>query len=722
MVGLDLQLIEEGRKVTERVSDYCVQLKGLFNWTTDIGSDSGIDQNAHGLHESGAVPKVVVTNHCYPFLFADEFPLVPLQDVRKIAVAGCFYMEHLLMQDKLIDGHEISDGPSRCRFSLKSALYHEESIAILQSLFVPESPFWCCLEEYHKEFARAVFVEATKHVGRMSPYPLKELWQIAMGKSALAKAATAALALLAHEEEKIAPLALTQDWAAVGLQLHDDLKDWKTDYQRGHYSYVLTRAIFEGGFEEEVASGDRPDIDAIGRTLYYSGLADAVLDEVDHAYQEALRNVIDMNCPHWVDYIRLLLRQCSNLKADLNEIANRNLEQARKRPRFDLTLPPPCDEWQGIAWDALRFIIRQWQLGFGEARHMMRLIVEEGFNTDREFHYGDVFQRALIADTLCDVNALLDDRLHPVIEHEVDHLKDSRLTYGVGGWSYFPSLPELSPDADDLGQVMQVLLRSGHQEDVATYCEKPLTVLLQDNAHPDGSFETWIVPATGRTPQQERQAEFNLSHWGAGPHNEVIANLLYALVLYDSERYAEVIQHGIAYLETQQDDDGSWESRWYYGLYYGTYVCLRLFAATRPASLAIHRAVHFLQKAQLLDGGWGWDGTSDPLSTSLALLGLASAQRGSCDTDDLDRAHQALSYLRHVRAPDNSWSNVRFIRPRMNDPYGSRSITTMYVLKAATAWHRLTQSSVGDCRDLAVAESDVIQVSALTYSTECSKA
>jgi len=141
-------------------------------------------------------------------------------------------------------------------------------------------------------------------------------------------------------------------------------------------------------------------------------------------------------------------------------------------------------------------------------------------------------------------------------------------------------------------------------------------------------------------------------------------------------------------LETRQEVNGSWASRWYYGPYYGTYVCLRLFAVARPNSLAIHHALHFLGKSQHADGGWGLDDQSDPLSTSLTLLGLASAQE--CDNDDLRQVKRALAYLQHTQESDMGWPDIRFICPRANEPYSSRTITSVYVLKAAVAWHNLT--------------------------------
>ena len=72
---------------------------------------------------------------------------------------------------------------NRCATFLRSAYLHERSLRVLQPLFPPSSPFWHYLETYHLEFAQAVFLEATKHVERISPYSEEERRQIAVGKS-----------------------------------------------------------------------------------------------------------------------------------------------------------------------------------------------------------------------------------------------------------------------------------------------------------------------------------------------------------------------------------------------------------------------------------------------------------------------------------------------------------------------------------------------------------
>jgi squalene-hopene/tetraprenyl-beta-curcumene cyclase len=456
-----------------------------------------------------------------------------------------------------------------------------------------------------------------------------------------------------------------------------------------HYrvpSLLLARLVKE--WPVQVNQAEHPAFNMqLGRTLYYGGHAHYVLDLAMDSLDRAAQLIADIPHLAWRDVIAGLREECQALWRDIDHIMRRNRRRVSEQPRVTLHLPPATTPWQYVAWDGLHFLLRQWQQGFGEVRHIICLEPHDGFSGSRKYHSSDIFQRALIADTLCDANDLLDAQLQPWLDYEVKYLVNCRLTSGVGGWSYYPSLPELAPDADDLGQVIQALLRSGYQDAVKEYGEPPLTVLLCDNASPDGSFETWIVPTHGRTPQQERQVEFNRLIRGTGPDNGVIANLLYALRLYKPLDFAITVQRGVTYLETQQQDDGHWVSRWYYGPYYGTFVCLRLLAAARPDSPTIPRALQFLRRHQRPDGGWGLDDASDPLSTALALLGLAVTQETRGELKDHERAAQALTYLQRSQETDQGWPRVLFIRPS----YGSRTITSMYILKAAVAWHRLAE-------------------------------
>jgi squalene-hopene/tetraprenyl-beta-curcumene cyclase len=347
----------------------------------------------------------------------------------------------------------------------------------------------------------------------------------------------------------------------------------------------------------------------------------------------------------------------------------------------------------GMIAPAINKLILEWKDGFPEAVHRMDFPRSQGFSGE-EGQVGDIFQRALIVDTLLDANDAnqpqLDDLL-PVVDYEIAYLLGQRRLTGGGGWSYFPGLLELPSDADDLAQVLQALVRRGRRAEAKAYCERPLSILLGDNAHSDGSLETWIIPK-GRDAESELQHSWAVTAWGTGPDTEVMANLLYAIRLYDKDRFAGAIRSGTQFIASRQEHDGSWKSTWYHGPFYGTWVCVRLLSKTAPDSEALEATWDFLVSRQRSDGGWGSDGEGCPLSTAFALLALAEVTSRRFDPNRIESAIKSLAY---GQSADGGWPAVPFIRMELGRPtgrpwhtltYSSATITTAFVVKALLAW------------------------------------
>lgn len=626
----------------------------------------------------------------FPYLFLSAFPSLKPADIEPLSLSGLLLAHSSFLYDKVMD--RTSDAYLGTVSALRLQAMQLETYHQLYQLFPPSANFWNYFRKYLLEYADACLQEQRLASCNRpwQEYSEQVALEIAIGKNGLARIAIAGLVELAQDDSLAEPLVECINQFNEANQLWDDLCDWKQDLRHRIPSLPLLRLLPDWPPTKLNQEEETRLLQQLARKLYYGGHAHYILELALQSLDRSERIIEDIPGLLWSNVTSPLRHKCQALLQDINQIVHFNLQRSHQQSTLFLNLPSAKSSWQQMAWDGLNFMARQWQLGFGEVRHIMHLSQQEGFSNSQEYHYGDIFQRALITDALCDANELLNGQLQPWLDYEVNYLVNCRLNSGVGGWSYFPSVPEVAPDADDLGQVMQALLRSGHEAEVREYCEAPLSVLLTDNAKADGSFETWIVPAKNRTLEQERQVEFNQTRWGTGPDNEVMANLLYALTLYEPRLFAETIQQGVTYLEAQQESDGSWTSKWYYGPYYGTYVCLRLFAVARPDSPAIQSALNFLRRQQLTTGGWGLQqDSSDPLSTALALLGLAVVQENNNAPSDFDRAERALVYLQQSQAADRGWSSIQFIRPRMNEPYSSRTITSLYVLKAALIWHRL---------------------------------
>ncbi|MBE9089970.1 hypothetical protein IQ232_09315 [Microcystis aeruginosa LEGE 11464] len=647
-------------------------------------------------------PQIAIDQQSFfVYFFIKAFPTLEIDDIRILALAGQFFANSVVLCDEVID--RASSGINIASVLAMQARQFE-SYHLLYQIFPPNTTFWQRFRGYLSQYTQACLEENDFSSGNRPWHEYSEsiAIQSIKNKTGVAKTAIAGLVELAEDDTYLDSLGESISNFYVAGQMLDDLGDWKEDLQTGIPSLLLSRLIDKSPHhysQEQLEELPKK----LNHKIYYEGHANYVLElALKHLDQAEILKKELPELPWW-NVTSKLRHQYQTLIQDIACIVQKNLERAKKQPKFTLTPPLAASEWQQLSWDGLNFIIKQWQLGFGEARHIMVFAQEQGFSSSQEYQYGDVFQRALIADALCDVDEQLGGLLQPLLKEEVNYLLNCQRTTGIGGWSYFPDLPELSPDADDLAQIMQVLLRLDHTAEIVKFCETPLKFLLEDCAYPDGSFETWIIPKNQRTSEQENQAKWAKEAWGTGPDTDVIANLIYALWLYDSQRFSDQIKQGITYLESQQQADGSWLSSWYHGPYYGTYVCLRLLAATKPDSPAISRASNFLKTQQHSDGGWGLTEDSDSLSTALSLLGLAAVAKLGGGEENNNLATPALSFLQSCRQPDKAWENCQFIRMEVGRAtgqvyqilsYGSRTITSTFVMKAANVWHQLSRQTI----------------------------
>ena len=451
---------------------------------------------------------------------------------------------------------------------------------------------------------------------------------------------------------------------ALACRLLDELLHGRRDATRGRPTRLLARA--------GAGSPGAFDVERLGREIYYGGHADAVLEDAIAALDRAAARVHD---PTDGEQIAALRRRCTATRVDLQVIAARNRQLVATRP--SVPLPPStgtlaCD----VARDAMAHVVRQWRSGFGEVAHQCRFAAL----VSREVASGDVFQRALIADALCELPPPWSDALAPVLASELAYLIESRRC-PIRGWSYYPGIEMIPPDADSLGQILQVVLRLDRRELLPLF-EQPIDQAVHIGALGDGSFATWIVPPPGeRTPLHERQAELVSRSADA----EVVANLAYALARFDRQRFAGELTAAARWVASQQRRSGAWSATWYLGTAYATYVCARVLAAAGGFATQLAAARRYMITTQQPCGGWARDGEApNPLDTALALLALdATGERHA-----LERVNErALAYLARF-APD-AWPGVPFICQERDDPrpLASRTITAAYVVKAiARCW------------------------------------
>jgi squalene-hopene/tetraprenyl-beta-curcumene cyclase len=349
--------------------------------------------------------------------------------------------------------------------------------------------------------------------------------------------------------------------------------------------------------------------------------------------------------------------------------------KARSRTLSDVHFDPA----ESVTLDtALTALLRDQADGFREAGHQLTFPRLISGRVEAATHTALLSFRAVTMDALldaADAGFVVKDR---ILAQEALWILRAKHRDVRGGWSYIQEVPELPPDADDLGQVLQVLYRFGDRE-LASTCDDGILLAL-DATEANGGFNTWILDSGGETEADRLILEYLPIMGGWGIHTEVVANLLYGLLLYSPERFIVALNRAIPYFEATQHHDGFWSSKWYLGRFYGTFRVMSVIGQIAPKHPSLAKAADYLLRCQNADGGWG-QRTSEPLSTAFAILGL----RASLEADATAAIRRGQTYLRSTQGADGRWPSCEWISfPSRDGPvgYGSATMTTAFSLKA----------------------------------------
>jgi len=349
-----------------------------------------------------------------------------------------------------------------------------------------------------------------------------------------------------------------------------------------------------------------------------------------------------------------------------------NLEESEQKDGFHMKI-----DLRSIIKTGVRFLLVQNYRKYPESIHYLTFPCLTPSGIKYQTHPTNFFQRMLVLDSLLDCAHFDDHITKQIVEKEITVILQAKHRIVRGGWSYIPSLPELPPDADDLGLVLQLLARTGGKK-LAAVCDGALDVLFKYQTHPDGSFDLWVIDPSDTSQSAIVIRDYIKVIGGRGASPDVVSNVLWGLILYDKDLFQQEIDDGIRYLESCQTNDGFWESKWYWGKLYATYRALTVLNVIAPKSESIIRAQRFIIDAQNDDGGWG-DNISNPLETAFALLSL------SLKPTFHENILKGITYLVQSQVEDETWERFPFIKLKTIDGiklYGSRTITTSFCIQA----------------------------------------
>ncbi|PIQ09197.1 MAG: hypothetical protein COW71_07735 [Ignavibacteriales bacterium CG18_big_fil_WC_8_21_14_2_50_31_20] len=637
------------------------------------------------------INKKVVDNFyaTYPFFFYSHYDDISEEKIYSLAKCGNIFMTYILVLDNTFD----QDNPRDNSTLILLHYLHQTAISELSKLFPEDSLFWTFYIKYEYDFFSTEFSSKLRetHSNEIDMPKFEDFIEDILKRNSFAKCATAGLLSLKPKlNATVDPFIATQDLFHIGLQLLDDLEDWKKDFKNNISSYVLAKSLSDPTLINALKQNPNKT-DIIGKYIYYSGLAVDILEMAISYFKKSLNSVSEYNVPYWKSFLENFILKTEKQRDEISFKVNRNLKIKKthsslvKNTPFNSRLNDKLDN--KIIKSAIEYINIEFDKGFVEMEHIMELPdFSKGINPNHGITVvGKLFQSTIVLDLFFDLNDIQNNLIsEEIIDNEIKSIMDSKMQNVRGGWNYFPNYKYLPPDTDDLAQVLQVLVKS-KRCNINEYFDDSIGLLLDHNTYPNNVFKTWILDPDDDNLIQDIYKTTLKNYWGdfRGADIEVTANMLYALALYDYDKYSTIISKGIDSIISLQNAEGTWSSIWYWYNFYGTYVVVRLLSYLNTKTDALKLTAKYLKDNQNKDGGWGVN-TSDPLSTALSVLILIDIKKTGYEID-IDVFKQSINYLNRHQKETGAWAKVPFIKMKVGNKYvtyRSSTISTVFVLKA----------------------------------------
>jgi hypothetical protein len=632
----------------------------------------------------------------YPWLFIDTFPEIKTDDLNELCIIAQIYAESFVQLDKVID-NQLEDYSNIMQTLVLISSQYKLSIGIqrLSWLFDKNSPYWDRYNQLlHDHFCIILEEKTNKSLEVPS---LRDMEKSASSKVALTSIVILAMGELTGKKDALPAIEASMNYFSIGYQLYDDVKDWQRDYLSGQYSYLLKIAFKEFDLAGEISAGKGPGPQDLGRRLYLSEIIPDILQLAEDYMKRAREASSTVNCPKWIGWIEVHRNNIIKLRSDLLEIRSKAVERAKLKSvphvkdATDRSGQIDRESCLNSLKRGMAFLQDQESKDYLEARHYDFGSKTSVRSNGPPLHRGTVFQRAITLHTLA-MARQNDLPVHEkIFNDDLQVLLDSRPKNRIGGWNYFPDIPDLPPDCDDLAEILLTLLSISHPN-IPELCDKIIGLALQDQKQ-DGSIYTWIADREDSDSVKAR--DHMHATWGLQPDAEVMANFLYALWKYDKHRFMDNITRGTAFIAGRQDSGGFWTSTWYDGPYYGTFVCCRHLKAIGGYDNHLQTARKFLLKKREENCTWESD-DEGILNTAFALITLVD----SLDERDPDIVWQAAGHIIERQRADGSWKGSRFIKmmpksreslaqPGLMHYYESDTIATAFAVRALLSLKKL---------------------------------
>src|SRR6476661_1346598 len=551
-----------------------------------------------------------------PEWLAPLFTGISSNQLAELRLYSYLYFRFLLKVDGLLDAPDgATTGPAKQMLGALSL--HELSVRGLTNLFPGADPFWEAFAACKQEYVAANMREK-KFAEQPESFTEAGYEAMAAGKSAVCYALVPALASLGRVASSPGALCRCLQHLHIGMQYHDDLEDFRQDWEQGQYTYA--RFLLEKHSSYTASS----DVRKLHQQLYTSGVAQQLLRSGCRHYELALTLAQELGLPELAQHIRRQVEASEAHQHDIAELLQKTVVKACK----SMQLP------QAAAVDALS-LLRATQMK--AAAYLQRSQDEAGGWTDFMTSAGPARQWVTayagwqLAQT--DLGLLQAQQASQALQALPSAYNES-----------------LMQDGDSTSFVM------GLRRQLGLPAEPSALAAWLSFMNDDGG---WVTYRNGEELRQRLKlpAGHDVTGWLA-PQACVTAAA--ASILRQFSELAPQYEASCAWLLQRQEAGGHWPSYWWSSPIYATAFALEALAGHAADLPACTAAVAWLLAQQTAEGCW-LDATSRQPSafyTALALKALLSY-----DSPELTRpVEQGIAWLIRQQTADGSWLSGRSLR------------------------------------------------------------
>ncbi len=237
-----------------------------------------------------------------------------------------------------------------------------------------------------------------------------------------------------------------------------------------------------------------------------------------------------------------------------------------------------------------------------------------------------------------------------------------------GGWGF---KTDFLADADSTANALVFLSRGPSRRQIRLRNLGRVLLSFRDEA--TGGFTTFRS-----LPFPLGMLYMSASSIWCKPEISVSAMAGLALLSIDPGRHGDALRSVKDFIIGAKDKEGFWESCWWDGRIYGTWICCE-FLVKHGDVRAVEKSTRWICSQITEEGGWGdcYGGGADPFNTALALATLLLSSGRSNYSASIQKG---IEWLLNAQAKDGSWTasaKVREPEPWNYRPWeeGRRQVT-----------------------------------------------